>query len=217
MEVFVKLKLFAVLALVSVLSVTGTVSATETPAEKTPLTFEAWEALSADEQKDLLGELPDVIEEWESDDGQSETEFEAAQSEIRLVRYVVIKDREYERQEKLFTAAEAQKAVALYKKGYAEAIGEFEVDGEFVTSVGEPSVSLTVYLLNGQLLAVRFGLFQDGAGHDTESYGPHFDTEEEARAAGWDTGADVSWSNHFTVNHRGEVMDSNGYWEWSGY
>lgn len=203
---------FPALALVSVLTLGLTVAAT-TP----DLTFAGWEALDADAQKELLNELPDAIEEWEGRDSQPESAFLVQSGALPLTRYVHIGERNYERQEKTFDAAAVRELVALYKAGYDEAIGEFEVDGEMVTSVGEPSVSVTVYLLEGKLLAVRFGLYQGGAGHDSESYGPHFDTEEEARAAGWDPDADVSWSNHFTVNHRGELLDSNGYWEWSGY
>jgi hypothetical protein len=115
----------------------------------------------------------------------------------------------------------AARAFADRMRDYMESNGNVSTTdtNEYQATVGPVKVTASVAsLASGEVIGGTIKFHQAGAGLDDGSSG-HFDTPEEARAAGADTGADVSWSAYATFNH--EVAEPLGhhclYMEWGGY
>lgn len=181
--------------------------------------LEQWSQLSPDEQTQILDYLSiknTKVGKWDNVNTYSLSQFQNLSEGIVVSSFVKTAEDTYEQPEKALSKEQSQWIVEQFLRTYPEAIGEFEVDGENLTSYGEPWVRFTVTMIGDDILAVQYHITQDGAYSEVDASGPHFESEQEAMAAGWDTGADVSWSNHFLVNHQGELIDYNSYWERTG-
>lgn len=98
---------------------------------------------------------------------------------------------------------------------------------ETIVTIGGPQLfGLNIYKLEGQVIGYQLSFYQEG-GDTIDGSAPskkHFDTEEEATAAGIDIGADVNWQVHSMVEIiDGMVLELNldiwneGGWSWSGW
>lgn len=66
-------------------------------------------------------------------------------------------------------------------------------------------------ILGGSLSYIQYGCIMP------DESSPHFEDEDEARHAGCDVNADVSWQAHGVFNYDLEPLYLTGYMEWSGH
>lgn len=98
---------------------------------------------------------------------------------------------------------------------------------DMIVTIGEPGLfSLYIYKIQDQIIGYQFSFYQAGGATKDESSPEktHYDTLEEAQAAGIDTNADVNWQLHSMVEIQdGKVKEINldiwneGGWSWSGW
>lgn len=97
---------------------------------------------------------------------------------------------------------------------------ENEVDASgMIVTIGEPELS-TVYLysIDEKTVVVGLSLFQNGGATENEEPPEeyHYETVEEAEAAGIDVGADVCWSGKAYFLWDGETWSPLSYTNWEG-
>lgn len=93
-----------------------------------------------------------------------------------------------------------------------------EVQDDYYALVGPTYISsITVLVLDGTTaLGGSISYYQQGCMMADET-SPYFETEEEAKQAGCDLGADVSWQSHGTFDYDLSIFSITGYMEWSGH
>lgn len=157
-----------------------------------PMTLQLWQTLSNDDKKDLI-------------DGV-DTEKYSNLSTVSI-------------SEKNALDHIAQPLVHEFAVKADQAMHEavdFEIEDEH-SRVGQAYLQwVDVVMIDGQVLGGRFGYIQDGCDLEDENY-QYFETEDEAKAAGCDTDADVSWQAQGVYDFDLAPIEVDGYFEWSGY
>ena len=120
--------------------------------------------------------------------------------------------------EKIKAQLEAMVEDAL-KNIYTEEVENDVSNSEIIVTIGEPELS-TVYLysIDEKIQVIGLSFYQSGGA--TENHEPaeetHFDTPEEAEAAGIDVGADVCWSGNAYFLWDGKNWEPLSYTDWEG-
>ena len=110
----------------------------------------------------------------------------------------------------------AQLAFASGMDAYMRDNGSVEVEDDYHATVGDVEITLSMILLpDGTPIGGEIRYFQNGCDMPDES-SPHFDTEDDAEAAGCDF-SDVSWSNYGYFDYDLSAFSYEGYMSWSGY
>lgn len=102
---------------------------------------------------------------------------------------------------------------------YTEEIENDVAGSDMIVTIGEPELS-TVYMysIDDKTLVVGLSLYQNGGATENQESPEewHYDTVEEAEAAGIDVGADVCWSANAYFLWNGETWEPLSYTDWEG-
>jgi predicted DNA-binding WGR domain protein len=112
------------------------------------------------------------------------------------------------------------KAFAEKMRSFMEENCYMDLDNEEHVIIGQPEVTVSLYTLKdtGDVVGGTIRYWQKGGDNEDYTYG-HYDTREEAIAAGVDVDTDVSWAAHGLFDHDGKPANEryDTYLEWTGY
>lgn len=112
----------------------------------------------------------------------------------------------------------AAKTFALEMQKIMQTESYLEVEDDYYSKIGSTYIfSVTVVVLDETIaLGGSISYIQQGCMMPDDS-SEYFDTEEEAKTAGCDVNADVSWQAHGTFDHDFTPFSLGEYMEWSGH
>ncbi|MBI4817968.1 MAG: WGR domain-containing protein [Deltaproteobacteria bacterium] len=151
-----------------------------------------WKKLSADDRQDILDRM-----EYEA----KAFPFVASTNEVAID-----------------TLKGEAKAFAESMRASMEENCYMELDNEEHVIIGEPKVTVEIFthVETKEILGGSIRFFQKGGDNEDFTYG-HFDSVAEAKAAGVDVEADVSWSASGLFDHDGAALKTDDHMEWGGY
>lgn len=150
--------------------------------------FADWVALTPEQREEIVDDLEYWPERWPQIKSTGEVPLE----ELKKPEYRAFAD-----------------------KMIAE-VGDLEVDSDYHATIGPPEIKVTILTLpTGEILGGKLDYYQEGCDNDGD--GGHFDTREEAEAAGGEL-SDVNWQAHAKLDHDLQPLGDLPYvLEWSGY
>ena len=160
------------------------------------LTLDAWKALPAEEREMYA-------EGYGSDD----------YTNLKVVTLDLV-----EGQDLTVIANDAAETFALEMEKIMRTESYLEVEDDYYSKIGSVHISSVTILVLDETLAIggSISYLQKGCVMPDDS-SPYFETEEEAKKAGCDTNADVSWQAHDTFDFDLSPFSLGEYMEWSGH